>query len=138
RLSSDQILYLRDIGISEEVITAAINHQRKLVDVAQSTAPAGPPVPTTLAPTQPPVVDAEAPVYAQPPPEQIVSAPVAQYNYFYSSLAPYGSWFEVADYGWCWRPTVTVIDRGWRPYGDRGRWLYTDCGWYWQSAYSSG
>jgi hypothetical protein len=26
----------------------------------------------------------------------------------------------------------------WRPYGDRGRWVYTDCGWYWQSDYSWG
>src|SRR5438093_31988 len=41
-------------------------------------------------------------------------------------------------YGWCWRPTVAVVDAGWQPYCDRGRWLWTDCGWYWQSDYAWG
>jgi hypothetical protein len=41
-------------------------------------------------------------------------------------------------YGRCWRPTVCVYDPGWRPYCDRGRWVYTDCGWYWSSDYAWG
>jgi hypothetical protein len=54
-------------------------------------------------------------------------------HYFYSTLAPYGSWLYIEPYGWCWQPTcaVTVVD--WRPYGHSGRWLYTTSGWYWQS-----
>src|SRR5206468_1232576 len=58
--------------------------------------------------------------------------------YFHESLAPYGSWVSVPEYGMCWQPTVVVVNPGWRPYCDRGRWVYTDCGWYWQSDYSWG
>jgi hypothetical protein len=69
-----------------------------------------------------------------------VTPPVEQvnYNYFYQTLSPYGSWIEVPASGWCWRPTVAVVDTNWRPYCDRGRWLWTDCGWYWQSDYAWG
>jgi hypothetical protein len=45
---------------------------------------------------------------------------------------------QVADYGWCWQPSVIAATPTWRPYADRGRWLYTDCGWYWQSDYAWG
>jgi hypothetical protein len=31
-----------------------------------------------------------------------------------------------------------VYDSNWRPYCDRGHWVYTDCGWYWNSDYSWG
>ena len=58
--------------------------------------------------------------------------------YFYDTLAPYGSWINLAGYGLCWQPIVYVRNHDWRPYNDRGRWLYTDCGWYWQSDYSWG
>ncbi len=84
---------------------------------------------------QPNYVEAPAPApivtYATPP------APVS-YNYFYETLSPYGSWVDYPGYGYCWQPSVTVIDAGWRPYHNRGRWLYTDSGWYWQSDYSWG
>ena len=59
-------------------------------------------------------------------------------NYFYSSLAPYGTWVDVEGYGRCWRPTTVVYNSGWQPYCDRGHWVYTDCGWYWVSDYSWG
>jgi hypothetical protein len=59
-------------------------------------------------------------------------------NYFYQNLSPYGTWVEVDGYGRCWRPNVVVYDSGWRPYCDRGRWVYSDCGWYWDSDYSWG
>jgi hypothetical protein len=59
-------------------------------------------------------------------------------SYFYSSLTPYGSWVDVAGYGYCWRPTVAVCNSSWRPYAQGGRWLWTDCGWYWYSDYSWG
>jgi hypothetical protein len=58
-------------------------------------------------------------------------------SYFYSSLAPYGSWISV-DGGWCWRPTCAVTEVKWRPYCHRGHWVYTDWGWTWQSDYSWG
>lgn len=45
-------------------------------------------------------------------------------------LAVHGSWVEVRSYGRCWRPVGVAV--GWRPYCD-GTWVWTDCGWYWQS-----
>jgi hypothetical protein len=52
------------------------------------------------------------------------------FDFFYDSLAPYGEWVQVADYGYCWRPTD--VDRDWVPYAD-GYWAYTDAGWTWVS-----
>lgn len=92
------------------------------------------------APTVPnaPVVDAVAAAPVQP---VLVNQPVAvptTYSYYYNTLSPYGSWVEVPDYGWCWRPSVAVVDPYWQPYCHRGHWVYTDCGWYWHSDYSWG
>ncbi|MCW8803537.1 MAG: hypothetical protein OQK57_03990 [Ignavibacteriaceae bacterium] len=51
-------------------------------------------------------------------------------GYFYTELAPYGSWIEV-DYGVVvWRPTIIRAD--WMPY-QMGRWVWTYDGWYWDS-----
>ncbi|MDZ7624424.1 MAG: DUF6600 domain-containing protein [Ignavibacteriaceae bacterium] len=51
-------------------------------------------------------------------------------GYFYTQLAPYGSWIEV-DYGVVvWRPTI--IRTNWTPY-NVGRWVWTYDGWYWDS-----
>lgn len=49
---------------------------------------------------------------------------------FEAPLASHGTWVSVGSYGRCWRPTGIVS--GWRPYCD-GTWVWTDCGWYWQS-----
>ena len=59
-------------------------------------------------------------------------------NYFYDTLAPYGTWVQVDGYGRCWQPLVVVSEPGWQPYCDRGHWVYTDAGWYWMSDYSWG
>jgi hypothetical protein len=53
-------------------------------------------------------------------------------DFFYDNLADGGAWVEVADYGYCWQPTVAVSNRSWRPYSD-GYWAYTDVGWTWVS-----
>ncbi|MFM8357600.1 MAG: DUF6600 domain-containing protein, partial [Verrucomicrobiota bacterium] len=103
----------------------------------------GTPVPAPVyGPAQP---GPEAAAAAPPPPPAgaapaSVAAPATQvtYNVFYDSLAPYGTWVDVGGYGWCWRPTVAVIDVGWRPYCHGGRWLWSDYGWYWHSTYSWG
>jgi len=51
-------------------------------------------------------------------------------GYFYSQLAPYGTWIEV-DYGVVvWRPTI--IRTNWMPY-QMGQWIWTYDGWYWDS-----
>jgi hypothetical protein len=145
----EEIVYLTDVGLSDVVITALVHHKGTQVAAQPAPTPANPatvqgtPVPT---PQQPQVLAPEATynpepqvVYSSPPVVQYVNPPpVVEYNYFYSSLSPYGSWVEVADYGWCWQPRVALVHRGWRPYGDRGRWLYSDHGWYWHSDYSWG
>ncbi len=52
------------------------------------------------------------------------------FDFFYDSLSPYGEWVQVADYGYCWRPTD--VDPEWAPYAD-GYWAFTDAGWTWVS-----
>jgi hypothetical protein len=59
-------------------------------------------------------------------------------TYFYNNLAPYGTWVTLDGIGWCWQPRVVGINRGWRPYCDGGHWVYSDCGWFWQSDYTWG
>ncbi len=49
---------------------------------------------------------------------------------FYSNLAPYGTWIELNNGVYCWRPTIMSI--GWAPYVE-GRWEWTSYGWYWDS-----
>ena len=52
-------------------------------------------------------------------------------DFFYDNLAPYGSWQDVGDYGYCWQPYD--VDSDWQPYSN-GRWVYTDVGWTWDSS----
>ena len=141
-LTAEEIVYLHDLGLSETVITALIKRSKASPAVAAKVPPTAAPTPE---PAAPPVAEAQPvqlPVANGPVPSTAVPVVMADapqpVTYFYQSLAPYGSWLEVPDYGWCWQPTVAVIDTAWRPYCHRGRWLYTDSGWYWQSDYSWG
>ena len=45
-------------------------------------------------------------------------------------LAAHGAWLDVHSYGRCWHPVGIAVE--WRPYCD-GQWVWTDCGWYWES-----
>jgi len=117
QVSSDEIIYLRDLGISEPVLKALIDHSQ----------PGSVAAPSAPVPTNPPPAVATAPL-----------TPPADVQEFYQPLEPYGSWVEVAPYGWCWQPTVAVVYRGWQPYCDNGYWLWSDSGWYWHSYYSWG
>src|SRR5437016_408876 len=49
---------------------------------------------------------------------------------FYEPLATHGGWVEVGSYGRCWHPAHVAVE--WRPYC-YGSWVWTDCGWYWES-----
>ena len=126
-LDSDTIIYLSDLGVPNEVVTAMMQRDQFLQQQMAAANPPQPPppAPETIAtePTEPP-----------PPPEPTE----VTVNYFYSSLAPYGIWVDVAGCGRCWRPTIVVYNSGWQPYCDRGHWVYSDCGWYWASDYSWG
>src|SRR5882724_5080759 len=52
---------------------------------------------------------------------------VAEFN---APLAAHGAWITVGSYGRCWRPSGIAVS--WQPYC-YGRWVWTDCGWYWES-----
>lgn len=135
-LGAEEIIYLKDIGVSSAVITSMMQRDQSL-KTSWGIADAAPAVvPLTNAPAL-----AAAPTYANPPqasPVPEAPAAVVADDYFEDSLSPYGTWVVINGYGRCWRPTVVVRNPGWRPYCDDGRWVYTDYGWYWMSDYSWG
>ncbi len=47
----------------------------------------------------------------------------------YSILEPYGTWVFIAEFGYCWRPSVYY---NWRPFMF-GRWVWNGYGWMWIS-----
>jgi hypothetical protein len=137
-LAADDVLYLKDIGLSPQVTSAMLSHDSALRNQAQQYAPA-PAVqaaPTPAATVTPATVVTAQPVVAAAP-AYVTSAP-AEVSYFYNDLSPYGTWVSLEGYGWCWQPRTVVISPAWRPYCDGGNWVYTDAGWYWQSTYSWG
>lgn len=69
-------------------------------------------------------------LFTGPQPQGLEAAPQASFELFYASLAPFGEWVDVGDYGYCWHPTDVSAD--WRPYTE-GHWVYTDAGWTWDS-----
>ena len=137
-LDSDKIIYASDAGVPSTMVTAMMQRDQFLqqqfdtAQAAQQAQQGQPPQPEeTPPPAEPPPADT-AETVAQPDTQQVTV------NYFYDSLAPYGSWVVVNGYGRCWRPTVCVYNSSWQPYCDRGRWVYSDCGWYWNSDYAWG
>ena len=118
QLSADQILCLSNAGVAQNVISALIS--------GGTPAQAGDAV---AAASMEPVPEPPPPVAA---PEQ------ASLDYFREQLSPYGNWVQAGNYGWCWSPAIAASAPGWRPYCDDGQWLYTDQGWYWESAYPWG
>jgi len=154
-LTVDEILYLSDLGISSEAITAITTH-------GGTTSPGGlvaimPPTnivaelehagiviepsgtePIAETPTMaPPVQEVVQETVVTPPVIIAQPASMVDYSTFYDGLAPYGNWISV-DNVWCWQPTAVLVNPGWSPYCQRGRWVNTDCGWAWESSYSWG
>jgi len=156
-LGANEIIYLNDLGVLSSVVAAMIQQDTLPESAAQKlVGNEANPLPRALALNSPaaniyPVQQNPAP---QPDETNIVSVtevqPATSYaasdyapqptsvSYFYDALAPYGNWVNVSGYGLCWQPTVVTANPEWRPYCDRGRWVYSDCGWYWQSDYSWG
>lgn len=146
-LSADDVLRLRDKGLPAPVINAMLAEPK----LAQ---PASAPVPAPPAPTPPPAAappaapvssttlpSAGAPVVVAPAAPAAVIAPPGlspDVSYFHQELSPYGHWILVEDGQWYWQPSVVLTNPGWRPYWDRGRWVWSDHGWYWISDYSWG
>jgi hypothetical protein len=140
-LTSDQIIYLHDLGFSSDVTKTLIEHDAAVVSAKAQ--PAAAPIlvtPSVAAPSAlPPSYEAAQPVTTVAP--TMVSTAASQpdsVDYFYSHLAPYGNWVQVDGYGLCWQPSAAMTDANWRPYADEGYWLWTDNGWYWYSYYTWG
>jgi hypothetical protein len=148
-LRAEEIIYLNDIGVPSAVVTAMLQRDHLLQGTSSNVAvtPIEPELPTAnytpdAAPEQTFTAPAEsvpAPTYnfdnyttAKPEPT------ATDYTDYYDALAPYGNWVDVEGCGRCWQPTVVVVNQGWQPYFNCGRWVYTDCGWYWMSDYSWG
>lgn len=156
-LDAEQIVYLRDLGLSPVVIEALLSKEQELASKAPrkpepaAVAAVATPPPATAAnpPTlypggkpalEPPQLGSAVP---EPAPAQSSEPPSTgptqvNYNFFYDSLAPYGNWFNVPTYGYVWQPSCAVITPGWRPYWNCGNWAWCDAGWYWNSSYSWG
>jgi hypothetical protein len=142
-LGAEEIIYLNDLGVPSGVVTAMIQRDQALKASFANSAPAPatpPPAPAEPAPAAPEALPAPADMAPQPDMTAGNYPPVVDNTYatYYDSLAPYGTWLDVAGYGPCWQPGVVIICPGWQPYCNNGRWVYTDCGWYWLSAYSWG
>ena len=146
-LRSDEIIYLKDIGVPSSVMTAMIQRDETLREDPANAAAA---LTAQAAGTSTQVDPQTGTTYSAPPPSAPESdyatepyvpstpPPAVEETTFYDSLSPYGSWQEVDGYGRCWQPTVVAVNSGWRPYFDGGRWVNSDCGWYWLSDYSWG
>ncbi len=133
-LTTEQMIYLKNQGVSQNVITA-------LLQASGTSAPTPAPAPPSASASLPPPPSAPS---TPPAPETgggeqssgSVAAPpssaepVVNFDYVQGQLSPYGSWVDVPGYGQCWQPTV---ESGWRPYYDGGHWVYSDAGMYWQS-----
>lgn len=130
QLNADQIIYLSKSGVSQNIIKTLITDA---IAPIPTTAPA--PVPSATVPTPPVATVPPAAPIAQP---AVATAPGVNYDSFHDQLAPYGTWVQVAGYGWCWRPNVAAFDGSWHPYGEGGHWIYTENGWYWDSEYPWG
>ncbi len=144
--SADEIIYLNDLGVPGNLITAMLQRDEFLKEAipepmplpqvagAQPAAPVPQPaVPPPYAGINPapPAPPAETDTPPALPAETVDSG-------FYDTLAPYGSWVDVTGCGPCWQPAVAVANPAWQPYVDGGRWVCTDAGWYWLSDYSWG
>jgi hypothetical protein len=115
--TAGEILYLADLGLSQNVIAALVKQNvRAVPEIAASSGLA----PVAASPVLPP------------------NLPAQSAGVFYNALAPYGHWTQAPECGLCWQPTAETVNSDWRPYLDQGQWVYTDNGWYWQSGYSWG
>ncbi len=68
----------------------------------------------------------------------VTDGSTASVGVFYETLAPYGEWVYVGEYGRVWRPSVTVVGAGFRPYGPGGHWVNTDRGWSFETEWGWG
>ena len=152
-LTADDLVYLKDQGVSQPVIAALLQAKAAVpapqpasaVIVSPAPSPAPQPAPPIIANPAPGPAPQFAPaVVVQqpgPPPQMPPPGPPAQevnFNYFHDQLAPFGTWVEVGGVPY-WRPDRAIqANPDWRPYYDMGKWVQTDNGLFWQSDYQWG
>ena len=131
-LTADDIVYLKDQGVSQPVIAALLQAQ------AATPAPAPAPQPAPSPQFAPAPQPAPAAVEPQPGPPPRAPAPEVNFTYFHDQLAPFGTWINVGGILY-WRPDSALrANPDWRPYYDMGHWTQTDNGLFWQSDYAWG
>jgi hypothetical protein len=142
-LTADDILALKEQGVSQPVISALLQAEQAgpapgiSVPPAQaSPPPVAPQVGTPIAPqVAPQVVPAPqpGPPVVPPPP-----GPEINFAYFHDQLAPFGTWIQVGGVTY-WRPDSALrANPDWRPYYDMGHWTQTENGLFWESDYTWG
>ena len=143
-LTTDQIVELKNLGVSSTTIAEAIKHEtpeNPSAAIIGEKSPEAPAVAEQDSPSAPATTTAPAASAAAgtaPPPEVVAPAESDQnISFFYQALNPYGTWI-VVDGSWCWRPYAAGVNVAWSPYFTNGYWTYTDWGWTWVSNYSWG
>jgi len=136
-LSAEDILSLKDQGVSQTVISTLLQAQGAPISAASPPTPAPQPEPS---PQPGPISPATTPsgVAAQPGPPPVSPGPEVNFSYFHDQLAPFGTWIDIGGVMY-WRPDQAVrANPDWRPYYDMGHWTQTDNGLFWQSDYTWG
>ena len=133
-LTADDLLYLKDQGVSQPVITALLQ-KAAVPPPLTNPAPVPTPQPAPVVAAPPPGPPAEIPPPLSPPTSP---GPELNFQYFHDQLAPFGTWVEVEGVLY-WRPDAALrANPDWRPYYDMGQWTLTDNGLFWQSEYTWG
>jgi len=114
-VDASEVVTLRNLGISPQVITALLERDAKRPGWAKAES-----------------VTAPAPAETGTPPTTM------SYSEFFPALSPFGQWFSGPGLGWCWQPSIAAVNQDWQPYVDDGYWLWSNNGWYWNSGYSWG
>jgi len=125
-LSADDIITLKDLGVSSKVIREALVHGR-IMDTAEAHQTVREATHDSAA-----IMQQLTTYSSNAPPADSLNT-----SLFYESLNPYGNWIEVNG-TWCWQPNAEVVNSDWAPYSNRGHWEYSDWGWCWVSDYSWG
>jgi hypothetical protein len=136
QISAEDILSLKEQGVSQPVISALLQAQPAApTPVAPQPAPPPPvPSPQSAAPLTP----SPNTLVQQPGPPPVAPAQEINFTYFHDQLAPFGTWIGVGGVMY-WRPDSALrANPDWRPYYDMGHWTETDNGLFWQSDYTWG
>ena len=133
-LSSDDLIQLRDKGLSPAILNAMLAGTTTPVGANPPTSYPGQKTTSTVQPAIPVAPGApSAPVVATASPA--LSGDAA---YFAPELGGNGRWILGDEGQWFWQPAVVLASPGWRPYWDAGHWVNSDQGWFWASDYAWG